>query len=95
MHYKAQNYETALEGYEQAIQTYGKTKNEEIMEQVFWARYQTGKINAIKGNENKAINIFAELKGMSGHKGKLWKKLASEHHRTISNKLSYDDYLKK
>ena len=93
MHYKAQNYNVALESYKQAIRTYHKTENEEIMEQVFWARYQTGKINAINGDENKALNIYAELMEMQDHEDKLWKKLATEQHRSITSKLSYDDYL--
>ena len=54
---------------------------------------QTGKINAINGDENKALNIYAELMEMQGHKDKLWKKLATEQHRSILSKLSYDDYL--
>ena len=65
------------------------------MEQVFWARYQSGVINASKGDEQKALNIYAELMKLPGNEDKLWKKLAIENHRTILSKLSYDDYLKK
>ena len=95
MHHKGQNYDLALGNYNQAIKIYGKTENEEIMEQVFWARYQSGVINAIKGDEQKALNIYAELMELRGYEDKLWKKLATENHRTILNKLSYDDYMKK
>ena len=94
MHHKAQNYDVALESYKQAIKIYGKTENEEIMEQVFWARYQSGVINASKGDEQQALNIYAELMKLPGNEDKLWKKLATENHRTILSKLSYDDYLK-
>ena len=64
------------------------------MEQVFWARYQSGVINGIKGNEQQALKIYAELMELRGYEEKLWKKLATEKHRSILNKLSYDDYLK-
>ena len=94
MHHKAQNYDVALESYKQAIKIYEKTENEEIMEQVFWARYQSGVINASKGDEQQALNIYAELMKLPGNEEKLWKKLATENHRTILSKLSYDDYLK-
>ena len=94
MHHKAQNYDVALESYKQAIKIYGKTGNEEIMEQVFWARYQSGVINAFKGDEQQALKIYAELMKLPGYEYKLWKKLATENHRTILSKLSYEDYLK-
>ena len=94
MHHKGQNYDEALESYKQAIKIYGKTENEGIMEQVFWARYQSGVINDIKGNEKQALNIYAELMELRGYEKKLWKKLATEKHRSILSKLSYDDYLK-
>ena len=94
MHHKAQNYDAALESYKQAIKMYGKTEDEEIMEQVFWARYQSGVIHASKGEEQQALNIYTELMDLPGHEDKLWKKLAAENHRTILRKLSYDDYLK-
>ncbi len=93
MHHRAQNYDLALESYKQAIKIFGKTENDEIMEQVFWARYQSGVINASKGDENKALSIYAELMKLRGYEDKIWKKLAAEKHRTILRKLSYDDYL--
>ena len=65
------------------------------MEQVFWAQYQTGVINASKGNEQQALNIYAKLMELQGYDEKLWKKLATENHRTILSKISYDDYMKK
>ena len=64
------------------------------MEQVFWARYQSGVINARKGDIQQALNNYAELIKDPGNDDKLWKKLATENHRTILRKLSYDDYLK-
>ena len=64
------------------------------MEQVFWARYQSGVINVSKGDEQQALNIYTELMKLPGNEDKLWKKLAKENHRTIISKLSYDDYLK-
>jgi len=94
MHHKAQNYDVALESYKQAIKIYGKTGNKEIMEQVFWARYQCGVINASRGDEQQALNIFAELMRLPGNEEKLWKKLAKENHRTILSNRSYDNYLK-
>ncbi len=94
MHLKAQNYDIALESYKHAIEIYGKTENEEIMEQVFWARYQTGVINTSKGDEKQALKIYTELMELPGHEEKLWKKLAAENHRTIQRKLTYNDYLK-
>ena len=94
MHLKGQNYDVALESYKHAIKIYGKTENEGIMQQVFWARYQSGVINGIKGNEQQALNIYAELIELQGYEEKLWKKLATEKHRSILSKLSYDDYLK-
>ena len=94
MHHKAQNYDVALQSYMQAIKIYGKTESEKIMEQVFWARYQSGVINASKGDEQQALNIYAELMDLPGYEDKLWKKLSTENHRTILSKLSYDDYLK-
>ena len=65
------------------------------MEKVFWARYQSGVINASKGEEQKALIIYAELIELAGYEDKLWKKLAAEKHRAILNKISYDNYLKK
>ena len=64
------------------------------MEQVFWARYQSAVINAAKGDMQQALNIYAELMKLPGNEDKMWKKLATENHRTILSKLSYDDYLK-
>ena len=87
MHLKGQNYDVALESYKQAIKIYGKTENEEIMEQVFWARYQSGVINATKGDEQQALNIYAELMELRGYEEKLWKKLATEKHRSISSRI--------
>ena len=94
MHHKAQNYDVALESYKQAIKIYGKSENAEIMEQIFWAHYQSGVINASIGDEQQALNIYTKLMNLPGNGEKLWKKIATENHRTILRKLSYDDYLK-
>jgi hypothetical protein len=41
----------------------------------------------------QALKIYAELIDLPGFEDKLWKKLATENHRTILSKISYNDYL--
>ena len=94
MHNKAQNGEVALKSYQQAILLYEDSKRGEIIERVFWARYQIGTIYAHHGDNQQALTIFKELIDNKDGKGQLWKKLAAENYRSISRKLSYDDYLK-
>ena len=94
MHNKAQNGEAALKSYQRAILLYEDSKKGEIIERVFWSRYQIGTIFAHHGDNQKALTIFKELMDNKEGKGQLWKKLAAENYRSISRKLSYDDYLK-
>ena len=94
MHNKAQNGEVALKSYQRAILLYEDSKKGEIIERVFWARYQIGTIYAHHGDNQQALIIFKELMDNKEGKGQLWKKLAAENYRSISRKLSYDDYLK-
>ena len=47
-----------------------------------------------QGDNHQALKIFKELMDNKEGKGQLWKKLAAENYRSISRKLSYDDYLK-
>ncbi|HHZ77497.1 MAG TPA: tetratricopeptide repeat protein [Candidatus Lambdaproteobacteria bacterium] len=94
MHNKAQNDETALASYQKAISLYEDKKNKDIIERVFWARYQIGTIFTRQGKDQEALNIFKKLMDEKGGDGQLWKKLAAENHRSIARKLAYDDYLK-
>ena len=94
MHNKAQNADTALKSYQRAIILYEESKNVEVMERVFWARYQIGTIYAHQGDNQQALKIFKELMDEKEGKGQLWKKLAAENFRSITRKLSYDQYLK-
>ena len=71
-----------------------KVKKGEIIERIFWARYQIGTIYSHRGDNQQALTIFKELMDSKESKGQLWKKLAAENYRSISRKLSYDDYLK-
>ena len=94
MHNKAQNDETALASYQKAISLYEDKKNKDIIERVFWARYQIGTIFTRQGKDQQALNNFKMLMDEKGGDGQLWKKLAAENHRSIARKLAYDDYLK-
>ena len=94
MYNKAQNDTIALLSYQQAISLYADSKNKEINERVFWARYQIGSIYARQENNEQALKIFKELVDHKDGEGQLWKKLATENFRSISRKLAYDEYLK-
>ena len=94
MHNKALNDETALKSYQRAISLYADNTNKEIIEHVFWARYQIGAIYTRQEKDQQALKVFKQLMDEKAGEDQLWKKLAKENHRAISRKLSYDDYLK-
>jgi hypothetical protein len=94
MHNKGQNDETALKSYQRAISLYADKTNKQIIERVFWARYQIGAIYTRQDKDQQALIIFKELMDEKAGEGQLWRKLAKENHRTITRKLAYDDYLK-
>jgi len=94
MHNKALNDETALKSYQQAISLYADKTNKEIIERVFWARYQIGAIYTRQDEDQLALKVFKQLMDEKTGEGQLWKKLATENHRAISRKLAYDAYLK-
>ncbi|MBC8258182.1 MAG: tetratricopeptide repeat protein [SAR324 cluster bacterium] len=91
---KAKNYPTALESYQLAISLYANNKNKEIIERIFWARYQTGTIFSRQQKFKQALSIFKNLMETETKDSPLWKKLAAENYRSISNKQSYNEYLK-
>jgi len=94
MHNKALNDETAIKSYQQAISLYADKTNKEIIERVFWARYQIGAIYTRQDEDQLALKVFKQLMDEKTGEGQLWKKLATENHRAISRKLAYDAYLK-
>ena len=94
MHNKALNDEIALKSYQRAISLYADNTNKEIIERVFWARYQIGAIYTRQEKDQQALKVFKQLMDEKAGEDQLWKKLAKENHRAISRKLSYDDYLK-
>ncbi|MBC8219441.1 MAG: tetratricopeptide repeat protein [Proteobacteria bacterium] len=94
MHNKALNDETAIKSYQQAISLYADKTNKEIIERVFWARYQIGAIYTRQDEDQLALKVFKQLMDEKAGEGQLWKKLATENHRAISRKLAYDQYLK-
>ena len=94
MHNKARNNTTALASYQRAISLYENSKNKEIIERVFWARYQIGTIYLRQEKDRPALKIFKQLMDEKTGEGQLWKKLATENHRAITRKLAYADYLK-
>ena len=94
MHDKAQKFDNALSSYKKAISLYLENKNQEIMDDVFWARFRTGTIYKHQGKDQLALKIFKELMDEKVEEDKLWKKLANENFREISNRLAYGEYLK-
>jgi len=96
MHYKSQNFETALESYKRAVALYSDNEKREIVENVFWSRLQIGKILKNQGELVKALKIFKELiEEKKGEDKQLWRKLANENYREISNRMNYGNHLKK
>ena len=96
MNYKAQNFAKALVNYKKAISLYSDNKKKEIVENVFWSRLQVGNIYKNQGELKKALKIFKELlEDEEEGDEQLWRKLANENYREISNRLNYGDYLKK
>jgi len=94
MHNKAQNFDKALNRYEKAILLYNGNSNQEIIDDVFWARFRKGTIYKRQGKNEEALKIFKELIEEEVEDGQLWKKLANENYREISSRLDYGEYLK-
>ena len=61
MLYKVRNDERALAQYEQAIVTYTNWPDEQVQEQINWARYQTGVLHKDMGQLQQALEIFGDL----------------------------------
>ena len=95
MHNKAQNFENALESYFRAISLYAENKDKEILKKVFWSRFQIGIIYKMQDKKQKALKIFKDLIEEQEGNGELWKRLAKENYREISNRIDYGEHLEK
>ena len=94
MKYKSQNFQEALLGYNQAISLYSENKKKVIVENLFRSRFQVGKILKKQGELTKALKIFRDLMEDEKEEGlNLWRKLAAENYREISNRLEFSDYI--
>ena len=93
MLYKTENNDSALLQFEKAISLYENRLEDEIKERIFWALYNTGNINAQIGEEDKALKIFKNLIDSDEGEGSLWKKMSLESYQSLSNKISYENYL--
>ena len=93
MLYKVRNDERALAQYEQAIVTYTNWPDEQVQEQINWARYQTGVLHKDMGQLQQALEIFGDLMEKTPASPALWQQLSSEQHQALSRQLAYENYL--
>lgn len=84
-----QNQE-AIEAYQKAVRLYPKHNRTP------WAGYQIGLIYRRTGEDKKALEEFNRLMELAKVKpGEIWVPLARENQRDLSNKLGYQNYLKR
>ena len=93
MLYKVRNDERALAQYEQAIVTYTNWPDEQVQEQINWARYQTGVLHKDMGQLQQALEIFGDLMEKTPASPALWQQLSSEQYQALSRQLAYENYL--